>query len=101
MIRWTTEAVVKSGVFDKVLVSTDSDIIFDAVKDLPVERHVRPSHHATVAATALNAMINLMETSKEEYEIFSYFLPTCPFVSSEDIKQGFLRIYLALIFLLV
>ena len=92
MIRWTTEAVVKSGVFDKVLVSTDSDIIFNAVKDLPVERHVRPVNHATVTATALNAMINLMETSKEEYEFFSYFLPTCPFVSSEDIKQGFLNL---------
>lgn len=92
MIRWTTEAVVKSGVFDKVLVSTDSDIIFNAVKDLPVERHVRPVNHATVTATALNAMINLMETSEEEYEFFSYFLPTCPFVSSEDIKQGFLNL---------
>ena len=87
LIRWTTEAVVNSGVFDKVLISTDSD-----AKDLPVERHIRPEQHATVTATALNAMINLMETVEEEYEIFSYFLPTCPFVSSEDIRQGFLNL---------
>jgi len=92
LIRWTTEAVVNSGMFDKVLISTDSDAIFDAVKDLPVERHVRPEQHATVTATALNAMINLMETVEEEYEIFSYFLPTCPFVSSEDIRKGFLNL---------
>ncbi|MHA2275926.1 MAG: cytidylyltransferase domain-containing protein, partial [Candidatus Kariarchaeaceae archaeon] len=58
LIRWTTEAVVNSGVFDKVLISTDSDAIFDAVKDLPVERHVRPENHATVTATALKAMLN-------------------------------------------
>jgi len=92
LIRWTTEAVVNSGVFDKVLISTDSDAIFDAVKDLPVERHVRPENHATVTATALNAMLNLMESQEEEYDTFAYFLPTCPFVSSEDIKKGFLNL---------
>ena len=89
LIRWTVEAVVKSGVFDKVVVSTDSDAIFDAVKDLPVERHIRPEQHATVTATALNAMLNFMENAEEEYDVFSYFLPTCPFVSPEDIKNGF------------
>ena len=92
LIRWTTEAVVNSGVFDKVLISTDSDAIFDAVKDLPVERHIRPKNHATVTATALNAMLNLMEDQEEEYDAFAYFLPTCPFVSSEDIRRGFVNI---------
>lgn len=89
LIRWTVKAVVESGVFDKVVVSTDSDAIFDAVKDLPVERHVRPEHHATVTATALNAMLDLMENTEEKYDIFSYFLPTCPFISPDDIKDGF------------
>ena len=88
LIRWTVEAVLKSNCFHKVIVSTDSDKIFDAVKDLPVERHTRPPHHATVRATALNAMIDLMENSREEYDIFSYFLPTCPFVSPEEIRKG-------------
>lgn len=89
LIRWTVKAVVESGVFDKVVVSTDSDAIFDAVKDLPVERHVRPEHHATVTATALNAMLDLMENTEEKYDVFSYFLPTCPFISPDDIKDGF------------
>jgi len=88
LIRWITRAVVESGCFDKVIVSTDSDKIFSAVQDLNVERHYRPTEHATVKATALNAMIDLMENVKEEYDIFSYFLPTCPFISSEDIKRG-------------
>lgn len=88
LIRWTAEAVVNSGCFDKILISTDSDKIFDAIKDLPVERHHRPEEHATVKATALNAMINLMESQEEEYDIFSYFLPTCPFVDASDIRLG-------------
>ena len=31
LIRWTVEAVVKSRSFDTIIVSTDSDEIFDAV----------------------------------------------------------------------
>ena len=87
LIRWSVEAVLKSGQFDKVIVSTDGDHIFEAVSDLPVERHKRPQEHATVKATALNAMLDLMG-SIEQSDLFAYFLPTCPFVSSEDIKSG-------------
>jgi len=89
LIRWMTEAVVESGCFDQILISTDSDAIYDAVSDLPVERHSRPPEHATVQATALNAMLDLMESIETPSDIFAYFLPTCPFVSSEDIKNGY------------
>lgn len=88
LIRWTVEAVIESGCFDKVIVSTDLDLIFDAVSDLPVYRHIRPDEHATVRATALNAMLNLMKNSNEKYDVFSYFLPTCPFIDPLDIKAG-------------
>ena len=72
----------------KVLISTDSDEIFNAVSDLPVERHVRPEAHATTRATVLDAMIDLMQ-GQSGYDAFAYFLPTCPFVSVDDIKKGF------------
>ena len=87
LIRWTTEAVLKSGKFERVIISTDGDHIYDAVADLPVERHIRPAEHATVRATALNAMLELMG-NLEQAEVFSYFLPTCPFISSQDIVKG-------------
>jgi len=87
LIRWTAEAVVASKCFDKIIISTDSDAIFQAVSDLNVERHHRPEEHATVGATVLRAMIDLMET-QEEYDIFSYFLPTCPFITPGDIRAG-------------
>jgi N-acylneuraminate cytidylyltransferase len=82
------EAVVDSKCFDKVIVSTDSASIYDAVKDLPVEWHMRPAQHATVKATALAAMINLMENTREAFDEFGYFLPTCPFIAPEDIVKG-------------
>lgn len=87
LICWMTEAVIRSECFDKILISTDSDEIFDAVSDLPVERHFRPKEHATTRATVLDAMVNLMD-EYTEFEAFAYFLPTCPFVSSFDIQCG-------------
>jgi CMP-N-acetylneuraminic acid synthetase len=87
LIRWVVEAVVNSDSFDSVIVSTDSDKIFEAVSDLGVTRHCRPEHLATTQSTVLDAMLNLMETS-EKYDTFSYFLPTCPFITSEDIRAG-------------
>lgn len=88
LIRWTVEAVIESGCFDKVIISTDSDLIFNAVSDLSVCRHIRPDEHATVRATALNAMLDLMRNSIDKYDVFSYFLPTCPFIDPSDIKAG-------------
>ena len=87
LIRWITEAVIGSGCFDSVVISTDGDHIFDAVSDLNVQRHERPASHATVRATVLNAMLELIE-GYEKHDMFAYFLPTCPFASSEDIRAG-------------
>ena len=87
LIRWITETVVNSNRFEKVLISTDSDEIFDAVSDLAVERHIRPEAHATTKATVLDAMIDLMQ-DQTGYNSFAYFLPTCPFVSVTDIQKG-------------
>ena len=76
-----------SQCFDKIVISTDSDKIFETVSNLEVVRHNRPAHHATVQSTVLDAMIDLMgEIGK--FDTFSYFLPTCPFISPQDICNG-------------
>ena len=91
LIRWITEAVVDSGCFDTILISTDDDRIFDSVSDLGVGRHIRPEQHATTQATVLDAMMNLMGLF-DGFDTFSYFLPTCPFISPDDIKKGITKL---------
>lgn len=88
LIRWITEAVVDSNCFDKIIISTDSDQIFDAVSDLKVIRHIRNHKYANSQVTVVEALIDLMQNTNEEYDIFAYFLPTCPFISPDDIKDG-------------
>ena len=91
LIRWITEAVIKSKCFDAVVISTDSDEIFETLNsDLDVERHDRPEIHATTKSTVLDAMIQLMGSCPKDLKIdtFSYFLPTCPFIDPKDIRAG-------------
>jgi len=88
LIRWAVENVINSKCFDKIIISTDSDEIFDAVKDLPVERHIRPNEFATTKSTVLTAMINLIENLTTKYDIVSYFLPTSPFVNEKYVIEG-------------
>ena len=92
LIRWVTEAVVNSGCFNNIIISTDSDQIFDAVSDLPVIRHNRILQLATAQATVLDAIIHLMQGIQEEYDAIAYFLPTCPFINASDIQLGVARL---------
>ena len=87
LIRWIVESVIDSKEFDSVYISTDSVDIFDSVKDLPVKRHHRPSHLATTESTVLSAMNDILNDIPY-HDIFSYFLPTCPFLNSKYINQG-------------
>ena len=87
LICWSVEAVLRTKQFDDVYVSTDSDEIFNAVSHLGVKRHIRPYQHATTQATVLDAMMDLM-TSIPKYDVFAFFLPTCPFIESSHICDG-------------
>ena len=90
LINWITEAVIESKCFDKIIISTDNENIYSSVKHLDsnLEWHIRPDEFATTSSTVLDAMLDLMRSSKNTYESFSYFLPTCPFVDPEDIRMG-------------
>lgn len=88
LIRWSVETVVESECFDDILVSTDSDSIWNAISDLNVLRHQRNPIYATTKATVLDAMLDLMRTSEKQYDVFAYFLPTCPFFSITDVEES-------------
>lgn len=87
LIRWITESVIESKEFDDIYISTDSDKIFDAVKDLSVKRHIRPENLATTKSTVLEAIVDLTNDIPK-YDIIAYFLPTCPFIKPGYISEG-------------
>lgn len=88
LIAYTIEAVIDSKCFDKIYVSTDSKEIAEVANRYPeVEIYDREAEFSGERVTVVSALIDMM-SKIEKYDIFAYFLPTCPFRNAEDIKQG-------------
>jgi len=88
LICYTIEAVVKSECFDTIMVSTDSDKIADvAAKFKEVTIYKREQKYATTRIPVLEALLAMMD-NVQKHDVFAYFLPTCPFRNSYDIKKG-------------
>ncbi len=88
LICHTIEAVIDSGCFDTIVVSTDSELIAsEARKYKEVDIYDRPTEYATERITVLDALLTMM-VDLEHHDIFAYFLPTCPFRNADDISGG-------------
>lgn len=94
MIAWTIEAALKSGIFDAVLVSTDSDIIAEiAIKygaQVPFLREETTSDDFSPVALATIGAIKQMEKyNGEKYEIVVQLMANCPLRSSDSIIKAY------------
>lgn len=88
LIYYTIEAVIDSGCFDTIIVSTDSDKIAEvATKFKGIVIYKRKPKHATSEVTVLEALLDMMNNI-QKYNVFAYFLPTCPFRNCDDVKNG-------------
>jgi CMP-N-acetylneuraminic acid synthetase len=87
LICYTIESVIAADCFDTVMVSTDSEKIVAIASNYNIQIHKREAKYATHSVTVLEAMLALMQEIPK-HDIFSYFLPTCPFRNPEDIIQG-------------
>lgn len=92
LVAYPIEAATRSGCFDKIVVSTDSDQIAEiANKYSGVVVDERPEELATDTATIRDVALELMqryETNSEPYDVIAIMLPTAPFVASKDIRRG-------------
>jgi pseudaminic acid cytidylyltransferase len=92
MIAWSIEAAQQSGVFERVVVTTDSEEIADVARRHGAEvPFMRPSEladdHATTDAVFLHALAALQEAGcQPEYACNLY--ATAPFVRPEDLRRG-------------
>ena len=91
LITWTIEAAKKSGVFDKVVVSTDSQEIADVALACGAEvPFLRPAELSADSSTTVDVIKHaLTEIATGENGTFSHLVclqPTSPLRTSDDIK---------------
>jgi N-acylneuraminate cytidylyltransferase len=92
MILWTIEAAKESGIFDRILVSTDSKEIVECVYshaeiETPFLRDSAADDHSPVSEATLRALIQLNEQLGESYDEVYQLMANCPIRGAEDILK--------------
>lgn len=89
LCAWALEAACRSGVFDHVVVSTDSSRIADVVKrlDLPVTILDRPAELATDEASTESVMQHAAQVL--DFDVLATIQATSPFVQADDFQKAY------------
>jgi N-acylneuraminate cytidylyltransferase/CMP-N,N'-diacetyllegionaminic acid synthase len=92
LIAYTIKAAKESGIFDKIIVSTDSKDIADIALQYGAEvPFLRPSELATDTATTKDVILHALDWMNKNDLSFDYFMllqPTSPLRSCDNIKDA-------------
>ena len=92
MIAWSIEAALKSGCFDRVIVSTDDQEIADVAQQygaqVPFMRPAELSDDYAGTIPVIKQAIEWLTKNEQAPSLVCCLYATAPFVSAEDIQQG-------------
>ena len=90
LLAYAVETAHQCGVFERVVVSTDSEEIADVARwygaDVPF---LRPSEYATSTSPDIEWLRFTLERLGESYELFAIVRATNPFRGPETVRRGF------------
>lgn len=93
ILAYSIEAALQSGLFDEVMVSTDSERIAEIAKEygahVPFLRSEKTSDDYATTADVLVEVLDEYEKVGESFEYMVCIYPTAPFVTSEKLQDGF------------
>lgn len=92
IIAYSIEAALQSGIFEEVMVSTDSEEIAAVARQygasVPFMRSDKTSNDWAVTADVLREVIENYSLQKKEFNMFCCIYPTAPFITAERLKQA-------------
>lgn len=92
IIAYSIEAALESGVFDEVMVSTDSEEIADIARkygaNVPFMRSEKTSDDYATTADVLMEVLSEYEKRGESFDYMSCIYPTAPFVTGEKLSKA-------------
>jgi pseudaminic acid cytidylyltransferase len=93
LIAYSIKAAVDSGLFEKVIVSTDSEEIADISRkhgaEVPFFRPTELSDDFTPTQKVLTHAVEFFANQGEDVEAFCCIYPTAPMISSKFIAEAF------------
>lgn len=92
IIAYSIEAAKKSGIFDEIMVSTDSREIAEIAEtygaSVPFFRSERTSDDFATTADVLKEVILRYEQDGQQFDSMCCIYPTAPFVTPERLRMG-------------
>jgi CMP-N,N'-diacetyllegionaminic acid synthase len=89
LLAYAIETARQSGVFEQVVVSTDSEQIADVARwygaDVPF---LRPAEYATATSPDIEWLTYTLEQLPEQYELFALVRATNPFRGPDVVRRG-------------
>jgi CMP-N,N'-diacetyllegionaminic acid synthase len=90
LIAYAIETARQSGVFERVVVSTDSEEISEVARWYGAEvPFLRPAEYATSTSPDVEWLLYTLERLEEEYELCAIVRATNPFRGPEAVRRGF------------
>jgi CMP-N,N'-diacetyllegionaminic acid synthase len=93
LLAYAIETALQSGVFERVLVSTDSEEIADVARwygaDVPF---LRPPEYATSTSPDAEWLAFTLEGLEESYDLFAIVRATNPFRGPDTVRRGLDRL---------
>lgn len=90
MVIWTCDAAKESGLFNRIIVSTDDADIHEIVSSYGYEVWMRPEHLCAYETSGMQIFFDALERLEQEgeyFEIFCNLYATAPLRTAEDIKN--------------
>ena len=92
IMAYSIEAAAGSGVFDKVMVSTEDEEIAEIAKhygaEVPFYRSEQTAGDFATTTDVLNEVIAEYEKRGEKFDIIACIYPTAPFITSERLRNA-------------
>ena len=93
IIAYSIESALNSGVFDEVMVSTDSEEIAEIAKkygaSVPFMRSEATSNDYADTSDVLLEVINKYRESGKDYKEFCCIYPTAPFITAKKLIESY------------
>ena len=92
IIAYSIEAAIKSGCFDEIMVSTDSEDIKKVAisygATVPFMRSTDTANDYATTADVLKEVIGKYKGEGREFEYVACIYPTAPVITAEKLKRG-------------
>lgn len=92
MIAWTIQAAKESGLFDRILVSTDDQSIAEVSiawgAEVPFLRARFSDDHTPVSEATVSALQQAMDQWGDHYVSVTQLMANCPLRTADDIEQA-------------